>query len=78
MRAGVMLARPFMLSPQRGADTIIYLATFPEVAGETGGYYVKRQRREPSRAARDDATARRLWQLSEEMTGLTPARPAGT
>jgi hypothetical protein len=29
-------------------------------------------------AARDDATARRLWQLSEEMTGLTPARPAGT
>ena len=78
MRAGVMLARPFMLSPQRGADTIIYLATSPEVAGETGGYYVKRQRREPSQAARDDATARRLWQLSEEMTGLTPARPAGT
>ena len=78
MRAGVMLARPFMLSPQRGADTIMYLATSPEVAGETGGYYVKRQRREPSQAARDDATARRLWQLSEEMTGLTPARPAGT
>ena len=77
MRAGVMLARPFMLSPQRGADTIMYLATSPEVAGETGGYYVKRQRREPSQAARDDATARRLWQLSEEMTGLTPARPAG-
>jgi hypothetical protein len=78
MRAGVLLARPFMLSPQRGADTIMYLATSPEVAGETGGYYVKRQRREPSQAARDDATARRLWQLSEEMTGLTPARPAGT
>lgn len=78
MRAGVMLARPFMLSPQRGADTIIYLATSPEVAGQTGGYYVKRQRREPSQAARDDATARRLWQLSEEMTGLTPVRPAGT
>jgi retinol dehydrogenase 12 len=78
MRAGVMLARPFMLSPQRGADTITYLATSPEVAGETGGYYVKRQRREPSQAARDDATARRLWQLSEEMTGLTPAHPAGT
>jgi retinol dehydrogenase 12 len=77
LRAGVMLARPFMLSPQRGASTIVYLAT-AEGAEATGGYYVKRQRREPSQAARDDATARRLWQLSEELTGLTPARPAGT
>jgi hypothetical protein len=61
-----------------GARTIIYLATSPEVAGATGGYYVKSQQREPSPAARDDAAARRLWQLSEELTGLTPARPTGT
>ena len=78
LRAGVTLARPFMLSPRRGADTIVYLATSPEVAAATGGYYAKRQRREPSAAARDDAAAKRLWQLSEELTGLTPARPAGT
>ena len=78
MRAAVTLARPFMLSPQRGTSTIVYLATSPEVAGASGGYYVKRQRREPSAAARDDATAQRLWQLSEELTGLAPARPAGT
>jgi NAD(P)-dependent dehydrogenase (short-subunit alcohol dehydrogenase family) len=36
-----------------------------------GGYYVKKVRREPSAAARDDDAARRLWQLSEELTGLT-------
>jgi hypothetical protein len=48
------------------------------VAGATGGYYVKSQRREPSPAARDAAAARRLWQLSEELTGLTPVRPTGT
>jgi len=78
MRAAVTLGRPFMLSPQRGASTIVYLATSPEVARASGGYYVKRQRREPSAAARDDATAQRLWQLSEELTGLSPARPAGT
>ena len=78
MRAAVTFARPFMRSPQRGASTIVYLAASPEVAGATGGYYVNRQRREPSAAARDDATARRLWQLSEELTGLTPAPPAGT
>jgi len=71
------IARPFFLSPERGADTIVYLASSPDVAGETGGYYVKRQRREPSAAARDDAAARRLWEISEKMTGLTPAQPAG-
>ncbi len=70
MRAAVTLARPFMLSPRRGARTVVYLATSPEVAGATGGYYVKSQRREPSPAARDGAAARRLWQLSEELTGL--------
>jgi retinol dehydrogenase 12 len=68
LRFGVTLARPFLLSPERGADTIVYLASSPDVAGETGGYYVKRQRREPSAAARDDAAARKLWEISEKMT----------
>jgi retinol dehydrogenase 12 len=77
LRLGVTLARPFLLSPERGADTIVYLASSPEVADETGGYYVRRQRREPSAAARDDAAARKLWQISEELTGLTSGRPAG-
>src|SRR5579859_5004948 len=78
LKLGVTIARPFMLSPERGADTIVYLASSPEVAGQTGGYYVKRQRREPSAAARDDTAARELWELSERMTGLAPARPAGS
>jgi retinol dehydrogenase 12 len=78
MRAAVTLARPFMLSPERGASTIVYLATSPEVASATGGYYVRRQQREPSPAARDDTTAQRLWQLSAELTGLTPEHPART
>jgi retinol dehydrogenase 12 len=78
LRFGLTLARPFLLSPERGADTVVYLASSPDVAGETGGYYVKRQRREPSAAARDDAAARKLWDISEKMTGLTPAQPAGT
>ena len=77
LRFGLTLARPFLLSPERGADTIVYLASSPDVAGETGGYYVKRQRREPSAAARDDAAARKLWDISEKLTGLTPAQPAG-
>jgi retinol dehydrogenase-12 len=78
LKLGIVIARPFMLSPERGADTIVYLASSPDVAGQTGGYYVKRQRREPSAAARDDAAARELWELSEKLTGLAPARPAGS
>ena len=70
MRVGITIARPFMLSPERGADTIVYLASSPDVAAKTGGYYVKRQLREPSAAARDDGTARRLWEISERLTGL--------
>jgi NAD(P)-dependent dehydrogenase (short-subunit alcohol dehydrogenase family) len=76
LRLGVTIARPFMASPERGADTIVYLASSPDVEDQAGGYYVKRQRREPSAAARDDAAARKLWDLSETMTGLAPARPA--
>lgn len=78
LRLGITIARPFMASPERGADTIVYLASSPDVAGQTGGYYVKRQRREPSAAARDDAAARELWEISEKLTGLAPAQPAGS
>jgi NAD(P)-dependent dehydrogenase (short-subunit alcohol dehydrogenase family) len=78
LKAGLKVARPFLLSPERGADTIVYLASSPDAADQAGGYYVKRQRREPSAAARDDAAARQWWEISEQMTGLAPAQPAGT
>ena len=61
------LLRPFYLSPARGAKTSIYLSTAPEVAGQTGGYYVRRRRHRPSAAARDDDAARRLWEVSEQL-----------
>jgi len=70
MRVGITIAKPFMLSPERGADTIVYLASSPDVAAKTGGYYVKREPREPSAAARDDGLARGLWETSERLTGL--------
>ena len=44
LKLGITIARPFMASPERGADTIVYLASSPDVAGQTGGYNVKRQR----------------------------------
>ena len=65
------LGRMLLLSPGKGADTAIWLATSPEVKGKSGGYYRKRRLEDPSVAARDPNIARRLWALSERMTGLS-------
>jgi NAD(P)-dependent dehydrogenase (short-subunit alcohol dehydrogenase family) len=61
--------RPFFISPEQGAETIVYLASSPEVVDTTGEYFVKRNPVEPSAAARDDAAAKRLWIESEKLAG---------
>ena len=66
------MLRLFFISPEKGADTIIYLASSPEVANTTGAYFVKRKITEPSSAAQDDAAAKRLWEASEALAGAQP------
>jgi NAD(P)-dependent dehydrogenase (short-subunit alcohol dehydrogenase family) len=68
--AAFSLMRPFMISAENGAQTVIYLASSPEVAGATGGYYVDCKPSRSSNIARDEPTARRLWEVSEQLTGL--------
>jgi len=68
MRVMVKMMAPFMRSPARGAESSIYLATSPDVEGVTGKYFFNSKETQPSKAARNDADARRLWQVSEEMT----------
>ena len=63
----VGLAKRFAISPEQGADTLVYLASSPEVAGVSGEYFAKRRIEVPSAAARDEAAARRLWRISEEL-----------
>lgn len=67
---GVRIAAPFFLSPARGARTSIYLASSPEVEGVTGEYFARCRVAEASNEARDDGTARRLWEESSRLTGL--------
>ena len=64
------LLRPFMLSSEQGARTSVYLATAPELAGQSGGYYRDCRLVAPSAAAQNDADASRLWQESARLTGL--------
>jgi len=65
---------PFLISSKSGARTSIYLASSPEVAGKTGGYYVRRKLHSGSKASRDEAAAKRLWEVSEELLASAGAR----
>ncbi len=55
------------LTPERGADTQIWLAASDEAEGEHGGYFSRRHRWQPSAAARDAALARGLWERSAQL-----------
>jgi len=67
---GGALARTFGVSPEQGADTVVYLAAAPEVAVVTGKYFTNRRETRSSPASYHEATARRLWEESERLTGL--------
>jgi NAD(P)-dependent dehydrogenase (short-subunit alcohol dehydrogenase family) len=62
--------KPFMRTPEQGADTVIWLAASPEVEGISGRYYADRKVIEPKKIANDPAARRRLWEESERLTGL--------
>ena len=64
------IMRKLTISPEKGAETSLYLATSPAVEGVTGKYFAKKRLAKPSRAAQDSEAARRLWQVSLELTGL--------
>ena len=66
LRGLVSLLRPLMRSPERGADTLSWLAGTAEPP-PSGAYVADRREREPRAFARDPATAAALWALSEEL-----------
>jgi NAD(P)-dependent dehydrogenase (short-subunit alcohol dehydrogenase family) len=62
--------KPFMRTPEQGADTLIYLASSPEVEGMTGKYLADRKVKVASDVAYDETLQKKLWEASEELTGL--------
>jgi NAD(P)-dependent dehydrogenase (short-subunit alcohol dehydrogenase family) len=69
--AGAGIGSTFGARPEEGAETSVYLASSPEVERVTGKYFERMQARRSSRESYDEAPARRLWDLSERMTGAT-------
>ena len=66
----IRVAKKFALTPQEGAQTILYLASSPEVAGLTGQYFYKSKPAVPTTEAQNDADARRLWEVSANLSGV--------
>jgi hypothetical protein len=62
------LIKPFSRSPEKGAETLVWLLDESTTPEPVGGYFHDRRPAMPTKEARDDATARRLWELSEEQT----------
>jgi NAD(P)-dependent dehydrogenase (short-subunit alcohol dehydrogenase family) len=66
MRLAMMVVKPFSRSPEKGAETLVWLVDSEEAGSENGGYFVDCKRAQPDAPARDMDSARRLWELTEQ------------
>ncbi|TCO43629.1 NAD(P)-dependent dehydrogenase (short-subunit alcohol dehydrogenase family) [Kribbella antiqua] len=75
-RLFVPVLRPFMKSPAQGAATSIHLASAPDLDRMTGRYFAKSKSTRSSKRSYDESVAKRLWEVSADLVGLTT--PAAT
>lgn len=62
------IAKPFLRTPEKGAETVIWLASAAEVEGISGKYFFNCQPKRSNRESYDPQVANKLWELSERMT----------
>lgn len=67
------MVRPLLKTAAQGAQTSIYLAASPAVAGVSGAFFVNRRPKTANKVAADTALTARLWQVSAALVGLPPA-----
>jgi len=70
-----LLFRPFFISAPQGAANIVQLAADPELSGVTGKYFEEGRLATPAPLARDEALAKRLWEVSARLVGLPASTP---
>jgi NAD(P)-dependent dehydrogenase (short-subunit alcohol dehydrogenase family) len=66
------LARPLLLDSDAGAKTSVYLASSADVANVSGKFFDRCREATLTPAAKDPATARRLWEISAQLTAVSP------
>jgi len=67
---GVRVAKAFAISPEKGAETMVYLASSPEVATASGEYFYQCRPATPTKEAQDDTAAQRLWSETARLAGI--------
>ncbi len=67
---------PFFQTPEQGAETAVFLATDPSVEGKSGHYYYRKKVHPVKSRAQNREEALRLWEWSEQQTGITSQRLA--
>jgi len=71
--ATVMIAaNPFLTQPEEGAEGPVYLSSAPQLSNVTGQYFVKKKPEQSSAESYDEEEAKKLWEVSAQMTGLAP------
>ena len=70
MSFAVRVAKNFAISPERGAETIVYLASSDEVASVSGKYFYKCREATPTKEAQDDTATQRLWAETEKLAAI--------
>jgi NAD(P)-dependent dehydrogenase (short-subunit alcohol dehydrogenase family) len=68
---GIRIARPFMIGPDKGAETPLYVATSPEVEGVTGKFFSSKKEKESSQESYNKEVSKKLWEMSMKLSGFS-------
>ena len=71
LQALIKAGQVFAISPEKGAETSVFLASSPLVEGVSGKYFVNKKERKSAKQSYDESVARRLWDVSAQLTGTT-------
>ena len=69
-----LLMKAFAMNPEKGAETMVYLASSTDMEGVSGKYFIKKTQVSPSSQAHDFRAAERLWRVSLKLTNLPPEK----
>jgi NAD(P)-dependent dehydrogenase (short-subunit alcohol dehydrogenase family) len=76
MNLGMSVIRPFARSPRKGAETLVWLAESPDLAGQSGGYFFDLKPKQVPPGATEPGVGPRLWEISEKQVSGSEPPPA--
>ena len=71
---GWSVMKPIMMSPERGAENSLFVATSPAIEDVSGAYFVKKRQATTNPIADDPVIANRLWAESQKLVDAALSR----